>query len=169
MLAATQLAVNYLGRAGVNALAAIMGVTDVDPFITGMTQAAGTLAPLRVAAAAVTIAAASNNLMKGIYAYCLLPIAWPTAGREWRPSVFWLAWRPLGFSPSSGPVNRNVPNPSTIPTKQNTIRKKRLHREVLRFCCTHVSFDFENGTIADLAPSRSRSSARSVSPRRAGR
>jgi uncharacterized membrane protein (DUF4010 family) len=76
MLAATQLAVNFLGRAGVNALAAIMGVTDVDPFITGMTQAAGTLAPLRVAAAAVTIAAASNNLMKGIYAYCLLPIAY---------------------------------------------------------------------------------------------
>ena len=38
MLVATQLAVTYLGRAGVNALAAIMGVTDVDPFIMGMTQ-----------------------------------------------------------------------------------------------------------------------------------
>ena len=71
MLVATQLAVTYVGRAGVNSLAAIMGVTDVDPFIMGMTQAAGTLSPLRVAAAAVVIAAASNNLIKGIYAYSL--------------------------------------------------------------------------------------------------
>jgi uncharacterized membrane protein (DUF4010 family) len=69
MLVATQLAVTYLGRAGVNTLAAIMGVTDVDPFIMGMTQAAGALTPLKVAAAAVLIAAASNNLVKGIYAY----------------------------------------------------------------------------------------------------
>jgi uncharacterized membrane protein (DUF4010 family) len=71
MLIATQLAVTYLGKAGVNTLAAIMGVTDVDPFIMGMTQAAGTLTPLKVAAGAVTIAAASNNLVKGIYAYSL--------------------------------------------------------------------------------------------------
>jgi uncharacterized membrane protein (DUF4010 family) len=71
MLVATQLAVTYLGRAGVNALAAVMGVTDVDPFIMGMTQAAGSLTPLKVAAAAVLIAAASNNLVKGIYAYSL--------------------------------------------------------------------------------------------------
>jgi uncharacterized membrane protein (DUF4010 family) len=71
MLVATQLAVTYLGRAGVNILAAIMGVTDVDPFIMGMTQAAGALTPLKVAAAAVLIAAASNNFVKGIYAYSL--------------------------------------------------------------------------------------------------
>ncbi len=71
MLIATQLAVTYLGKAGVNTLAAIMGVTDVDPFIMGMTQAAGALTPLKVAAGAVLIAAASNNLVKGIYAYSL--------------------------------------------------------------------------------------------------
>jgi uncharacterized membrane protein (DUF4010 family) len=71
MLVATQLAVTYLGRTGVDTLAAIMGVTDVDPFIMGMTQAAGTLTPLKVAAAAVLIAAASNNFIKGIYAYVL--------------------------------------------------------------------------------------------------
>ena len=65
MLIATQLAVTYLGRAGVNILAAVMGVTDVDPFIMGMTQAAGTLTPIKVAAVAVMIAAASNNLVKG--------------------------------------------------------------------------------------------------------
>jgi uncharacterized membrane protein (DUF4010 family) len=71
ILVATQLAVTYLGRTGVNTLAAVMGVTDVDPFIMGMTQAAGALTPLKVAAAAVLIAAASNNLVKGIYAYNL--------------------------------------------------------------------------------------------------
>ncbi|HUC28129.1 MAG TPA: MgtC/SapB family protein [Candidatus Acidoferrum sp.] len=70
-LIATQLAVTYLGRAGVHILAAIMGVTDVDPFIMGMTQAAGTITPLNVAASAVLIAAASNNLIKGIYSYCI--------------------------------------------------------------------------------------------------
>jgi uncharacterized membrane protein (DUF4010 family) len=71
MLIATQLAVTYLGRTGVNTLAAIMGVSDVDPFIMGLTQAAGKLTPFPVAAAAVAIAASSNNVVKGIYAFSL--------------------------------------------------------------------------------------------------
>ena len=71
MLVATHLVVTYLGKAGVFSLAALMGVTDVDPFIMGMTQAAGTSAPLGVAAAGILIAASSNNLVKGIYAYSL--------------------------------------------------------------------------------------------------
>ena len=71
MLVATQLAVTYLGVKGVNALAALMGVTDVDPFILGMTQAAGALTPLKVAAVAVLIAAASNNFVKGVYSFSL--------------------------------------------------------------------------------------------------
>ncbi len=71
MMVLTQLAVTYLGQAGVNTLAVIMGVTDVDPFIMGLTQAAGTLTPLNVAAGAILIAAASNNVIKGIYAYSM--------------------------------------------------------------------------------------------------
>jgi uncharacterized membrane protein (DUF4010 family) len=71
MLVATQLAVTYLGRGGLNALAALMGVSDVDPFIMGLTQAAGTGTPLHVAAVAIIIAAASNNIIKGIYASSL--------------------------------------------------------------------------------------------------
>ena len=43
----------------------------MDPFIMGMTQAAGTLTPLKDAAAAVAIAASSNNVVKGIYAFSL--------------------------------------------------------------------------------------------------
>ncbi|MDD5543776.1 MAG: MgtC/SapB family protein [Acidobacteriia bacterium] len=71
LLVITHFAVVYLGRAGVFSLAAIMGVTDVDPFILGMTQAAGSLTPLQVAAASIMIAAASNNMVKGVYAYGL--------------------------------------------------------------------------------------------------
>ncbi|MGA8183437.1 MAG: MgtC/SapB family protein [Terriglobia bacterium] len=68
MLVATRLAIAHLGHMGVYGLAAVTGVTDVDPFILSMTQAAGTLTPLQVASASVLIAAASNNLVKGVYA-----------------------------------------------------------------------------------------------------
>jgi len=69
ILVATELAIVYLGDSGVYSLAAIMGVTDVDPFIMGMTQAAGTSTPVPVAASAILIAAASNNAVKGVYAW----------------------------------------------------------------------------------------------------
>ncbi len=71
MLVATHLVVTYLGRAGVYSLALIMGCTDVDPFIMGMTQSGGAATALGVAATAILIAAASNNLIKGIYAFVL--------------------------------------------------------------------------------------------------
>jgi uncharacterized membrane protein (DUF4010 family) len=71
MMVATQLVVTYLGKAGVYALAAIMGVSDVDPFIMSMTQATPTLTPLAVGSASILIAAASNNVVKGIYAYVM--------------------------------------------------------------------------------------------------
>lgn len=67
---ATHLVVTYLGRAGVYSLALLMGCTDVDPFIMGMTQSAGSVTPSGVAAA-ILIAAASHNLVKGIYAFGL--------------------------------------------------------------------------------------------------
>jgi len=71
MMVITNLAVTWLGQGGVYALAALMGVTDVDPFIMGMTQAGGSTTSVTVAAAAILIAAASNNLIKGLYAYSL--------------------------------------------------------------------------------------------------
>jgi uncharacterized membrane protein (DUF4010 family) len=77
MVVATHFAVTYLGNKGVYTLAAVMGVTDVDPFIMGLTQSSPALTPLQVAAACILIAAASNNLIKGIYAYTL---ASPRAG-----------------------------------------------------------------------------------------
>lgn len=73
MMVVTNLVVAHLGKSGVYTMAGLMGVTDVDPFIMGMTQSAGTAtgAPLAVASAAILIAAASNNLVKGIYAYSM--------------------------------------------------------------------------------------------------
>jgi uncharacterized membrane protein (DUF4010 family) len=56
------------GDAGIDVLAAIVGVTDVDPFVLSLAQ--GGAAPLSHggAAAAVLIATASNNLLKAGYA-----------------------------------------------------------------------------------------------------
>lgn len=69
MLVLTRLVIVYLGDRGVYGLAAIMGVTDVDPFIMGITQSAGAATPLMVGAASIVVAAASNNFVKAIYAY----------------------------------------------------------------------------------------------------
>jgi uncharacterized membrane protein (DUF4010 family) len=68
---ATHLALTYLGRRGIYTLAAIMGVTDVDPFIMGMTHEAGTTTSLQLAAVGILIAAACNNLVKGCYAFSI--------------------------------------------------------------------------------------------------
>jgi uncharacterized membrane protein (DUF4010 family) len=73
MLVATHLAIEYLGATGVYTLAALMGVTDVDPFIMGLTQSTSTPALLQVASSGIVIAAASNNVVKGVYAFALSP------------------------------------------------------------------------------------------------
>jgi uncharacterized membrane protein (DUF4010 family) len=69
MLFITHLALIYLGRAGLYALAAVMGVTDVDPFILSLAESSTSLTPVAIAGGAIVIAAASNNLIKGVYAY----------------------------------------------------------------------------------------------------
>ena len=69
VLYVTHLVLVYLGHAGLYALAALMGLTDVDPFLLGLTQSAGTLTPVALAASGIIIAAATNNLAKGIYFY----------------------------------------------------------------------------------------------------
>jgi len=67
VLVATRMVAERFGGTGVLILAAIMGAADVDPFILGLTQQGGTTVPLETAALAVVLAAATNNLMKGIY------------------------------------------------------------------------------------------------------
>ncbi|HEY4037635.1 MAG TPA: MgtC/SapB family protein [Burkholderiaceae bacterium] len=94
ILVVTQLAIAYLGNSGVYVLAAIMGVTDVDPFIMGMTQAAGASTGVQVAASAILLAAASNNTVKGIYAWSF------ARGQTGRQSLFLLVGLAvLGLTP----------------------------------------------------------------------
>ncbi|MFI5165113.1 MAG: MgtC/SapB family protein [Thermoanaerobaculales bacterium] len=69
LLVVTDLVLSKFGKVGIFSLATVMGCTDVDPFIMGLTQTAGTSTPLATAAAAVVVAAASNNAIKGIYAF----------------------------------------------------------------------------------------------------
>jgi uncharacterized membrane protein (DUF4010 family) len=68
MLAITHYVLLYLGHAGFYSLAGITGLTDITPFIMSLTQSAKTNTPLELAAAGITIAASSNNLIKGFYA-----------------------------------------------------------------------------------------------------
>ena len=69
MLVLTRIAMVHLGRGGVYGLAAVMGLTDVDPFVLSLTQSAGAVTTLTVAAAGMVVASASNNAMKGLYAF----------------------------------------------------------------------------------------------------
>jgi uncharacterized membrane protein (DUF4010 family) len=67
-LVATNFAVARMGNAGIYGMAAITGLAPVDPFIMGLTQTAGKLTPLGLAAGGVVVAAASNNFAKAIIA-----------------------------------------------------------------------------------------------------
>jgi len=69
ILVLTRLAFSYLGNSGAYILGAVLGVGDVDPFVMSMTQTQNPANEPNVIAGAITIAAASNNVAKGIYAY----------------------------------------------------------------------------------------------------
>jgi uncharacterized membrane protein (DUF4010 family) len=72
------------GDAGIYWLAAIVGVSDVDPFVLSLAQ--GSPVPMPVGAAAVVIASSSNNLLKA--GYCL---AFAGARRSVAPALALLA------------------------------------------------------------------------------
>ena len=55
------------GESGIFAVAAIAGVTDVDPFVLSLAQSTGAVSPLALTAAAILVAAASNNFLKAGY------------------------------------------------------------------------------------------------------
>jgi uncharacterized membrane protein (DUF4010 family) len=56
------------GESGILTLSALVGVTDIDPFVLNIAQGGVTGLPIAVLSAAVLIAASSNNLMKAAYA-----------------------------------------------------------------------------------------------------
>lgn len=55
------------GRAGVFGLAAIVGVTDIDPFVLSLAQGGAAGVGIATAAAAILIATSSNNVLKAVY------------------------------------------------------------------------------------------------------
>ncbi len=71
MLVAMNFALVHLGRGGIYGLAVLSGLAPVDPFIMGLTQTAGKLTSLGLAAVGVTVAAASNNFAKALIAVVL--------------------------------------------------------------------------------------------------
>jgi uncharacterized membrane protein (DUF4010 family) len=56
------------GQAGIEVLAAVVGVTDIDPFVLSLAQGAAAQITPSGAAAAILVASASNNVLKAGYA-----------------------------------------------------------------------------------------------------
>ena len=56
------------GLAGIYSLAAVVGITDIDPFVLNLAQGGTSGVPGDAIAAAILIAASSNNLLKAAYA-----------------------------------------------------------------------------------------------------
>lgn len=65
---ASSWAVQRFGTTGIYALAAIIGVSDIDPFVLSLAQNGAGQVSLRVGVVAILLAASSNNLLKAAYA-----------------------------------------------------------------------------------------------------
>jgi uncharacterized membrane protein (DUF4010 family) len=57
----------HLGAHGVLALAAVVGFTDIDPFVVSLAQGGATSIGIAFSAVAIVVASSSNNLLKAIY------------------------------------------------------------------------------------------------------
>jgi uncharacterized membrane protein (DUF4010 family) len=64
---ATNFARAHFGGAGLNVLATIVGVTDIDPFVLSLAQS--NAGPQFEAASAILVATASNDVLKAVYAF----------------------------------------------------------------------------------------------------
>ncbi len=58
---------SHLGRSGIFALAGLVGITDIDPFVLSLAQGGVAGIALSTAAAAIVIATSSNNMLKAVY------------------------------------------------------------------------------------------------------
>ncbi len=65
---ATAWATQRFGSAGIYALAAIVGVSDIDPFVLNLAQGDASHITAATGASAILIAASSNNIVKAVYA-----------------------------------------------------------------------------------------------------
>lgn len=94
ILVLTTLVREHLGRTGLYALSALMGLADVDPFVLGIAQTRTASPPHELAASAIVIAAASNNVTKAVYSYAF---ADRQTGRK--SLLVLLAFALIGFIP----------------------------------------------------------------------
>lgn len=68
------------GTVGIYGLAAVVGVTDIDPFVLSLAQHGTGQLPAGVAAFAIVVATSSNNMLKAAYALAY-------SGGRWRRST----------------------------------------------------------------------------------
>jgi len=59
---------SHFGVSGLYSLAAVVGITDVDPFVLNLAQGGASGTPAEALAAAILIACSSNNILKAAYA-----------------------------------------------------------------------------------------------------
>ncbi|MBV8148002.1 MAG: DUF4010 domain-containing protein [Candidatus Eremiobacteraeota bacterium] len=73
---------SHLGSAGILGLAAVVGVTDVDPFVLSLAQGGAASVGLTTAAFAIVIATSSNNVLKAVYT-----MAFSRRRESWLPAA----------------------------------------------------------------------------------
>jgi uncharacterized membrane protein (DUF4010 family) len=94
------------GATGLYGLAAIVGFTDIDPFVLSLASGGAAPLPVSTAVAAILIAASSNNILKAIYtagfagARAALPPAAALALLAFAGAG--IAWRTAGLSVPAG-------------------------------------------------------------------
>ncbi len=84
---------SHLGNSGVYGLAAIVGVTDIDPFVLSLAQGGANGVGLATAATAIVIAASSNNVLKAAYT-----VAFSRKRESWLPAAILAAIALLGVA-----------------------------------------------------------------------
>jgi uncharacterized membrane protein (DUF4010 family) len=83
---------NHVGNAGVYGLAAVVGVTDIDPFVLSLAQGGASGVGLATSATAIVIATSSNNILKAIYT-----LAFSRRRESWIPAGILAAIALLGL------------------------------------------------------------------------
>lgn len=89
----TTFAQTHLGHTGVLALAGIVGVTDIDPFVLNLAQGGGAGIGLATAATAIIIATSSNNIIKAVYS-----VAFSRQRESWIPATILTAIAVTGIA-----------------------------------------------------------------------
>jgi uncharacterized membrane protein (DUF4010 family) len=90
---ATVLVQTHFGRAGIYWLAAVVGITDIDPFVLGLAQGGVAKLGFATSALAIVIAASSNNLLKAVYA-----VSFSRRRESWLPAGALLAVSAIGVA-----------------------------------------------------------------------